>query len=143
MTDLKKKIIALSRNSKIIKIPELSFFIALTLNIIICSFIRHRILALIVSVLSLFVIFSYYALIAIRKCSRQTIEDNSLIYIALSDKDTVEASIKFIMLFPVLLLVSGFIQLNFFTGLLYIIISVTIIFKVPALINSYFLKELL
>lgn len=143
MTDLKKKIIALSRNSKIIKIPELSFFIALTLNIIICSFIRHRILALIVSVLSVFVIFSYYALIAIRKCSRQTIEDNSLIYIALSDKDTVEASIKFIMLFPVLLLVSGFIQLNFFTGLLYIIISVTIIFKVPALINSYFLKELL
>ena len=143
MTDLKKKIIALSRNSKIIKIPELSFFIALTLNIIICSFIRHRILALIISVLLLFVIFSYYALIAIRKCSRQTIEDNSLIYIALSDKDTVEASIKFIMLFPVLLLVSGFIQLNFFTGLLYIIISVTIIFKVPALINSYFLKELL
>lgn len=80
--------------------------------------------------------------IAIKKQPDDKISKNKLLYLVLCDRDAVEHYVELIMVFPVLWIITEFIEINFIFGCVYIAISLIIIFKVPKIINNVFAKKL-
>ncbi len=138
---LREKIIILSRSEKI----EKNFYIycwTAFIFFIICFIAKLRILAIILAIMSLGVIFFYHMAIAIKKQPDDKISKNKLLYLVLCDRDAVEHYVELIMVFPVLWIITEFIEINFIFGCVYIAISLIIIFKVPKIINNVFAKKL-
>lgn len=138
---LREKIIILSRSEKI----EKNFYIycwTAFIFFIICLIAKLRMLAIILAIMSLGVIVFYHMAMSIKKQPDDKISKNKLLYLVLCDRDAVEHYVELIMVFPVLWIITEFIEINFIFGCVYIAISLIIIFKVPKIINNVFAKKL-
>lgn len=142
-TKLKEKIVALSRKEKMDKFFKLYTLIVLAVLLASFAFKELKVIVRIMLIIGLLWSFlHFYVLQAIRNQTDDVISNNKLLYIILSDKDTIAVIVEFIMIFPVLMILSKFIELNFITGALYVVTSVIIIKQLSKIISNRFKNKL-
>ncbi len=132
-TKLKERIVALSRNERVEKNFIIYCWIGLAFLIFSYFFNALRTIAFIMAVIAILGSFHYYAFKAIKKQTDEVINNNKLIYIILSDTEAVAH-----YMVPVLSVISVFVDFNLITGVLYIVVSLVIIFKLSKTISNYF-----
>lgn len=141
-TKLKKAIVALSRNKRVEKVLNIYFWVLVVIIIASYFFEEIETLACFIALTGLILALPYIALRAIKEQNDEVIESNKLMVIVFSNKNALEHYILFIFAFPVCCVLSYFINFNFITVFLYIVIVIISTIKLSEIISNYFKKKL-
>lgn len=141
-TRLKEKIVTLSRNKKVEKVFYIYCVIVIIELIVNYFFKEMRILTLVMTCIGLLSLFIFEAFYAIREQTDDVLNNNKLIYIVLSKELQVTHYIIIIGIIPMLWVISIFIEINWLTGGIYIVISLVTVIKLPKVISNYFKNKL-
>ena len=122
-TKLRERIVRLSRDER-----KRKWIIGLALILVIAMFsmwfLKKMIIVGILVLLGLLLVFTDDMLDAIEKQKDEVIEKNKLLYIVLSDRDVVERSIIYFIAFPILAIICKLVEVNFFIGVIIVIVFV-------------------
>lgn len=141
-TKLKEKIVALSRNKKVEKVLYIYCGICIIELIINYFFKEMRILTLVMACIGLLSLFIFYAFYAIREHTDDVLNNNKLIYIVLSNEEAVANYILYIGIMPILLVIQIFIEVNWLTGGICVVIGLVTVIKLSKVISNYFKNKL-
>ena len=138
-TRIKEKIVALSRSKRVNKFFYIYLIVAIILVVISKNFFTSiRLLnqiSWIVAMLGIFIGVLWVAIEAIKKHEDEIIYKNSLIYLILSDDYAVEQYLIWIVCFVILPIISKWITINFITGAIFVVVTLTIIIKLSNIIS--------
>lgn len=141
-TKLKEKIVTLSRNKKVEKVLYIYCGIFIIELIINYFFKEMRILTLVMACIGLLSLFISYAFDAIREQTDDVLNNNKLIYIVLSNEGAVAHYIIYIGILPILLVIQIFIEVNWLTWVICLVIGSVTVIKLPKVISNYFKNKL-
>lgn len=118
--------------------------LALILNIVIFSllFFEKWIIVKILSLLAFSLLFILRILDAIKKQNDEVIEKNKLLYIVLSEIDVVARIILYFITFPILVIISKFVEFDYFIGIIIVIVFIVGIIKLSNIITTHFKNKL-
>ncbi len=140
-TKLRERIVRLSRDER-----KRKWIIGLALILVIAMFsmwfLKKMIIVGILVLLGLLLVFTDDMLDAIEKQKDEVIEKNKLLYIVLSERDVVERSIIYFIAFPILAIICKLVEVNFFIGVIIVIVFVVGINKLSNIITTHFKNKL-
>ena len=140
-TKLRERIVRLSRDER-----KRKWIIGLALILVIAMFsmwfLKKMIIVGILALLGLLLVFTDDMLDAIEKQKDEVIEKNKLLYIVLSERDVVERSIIYFIAFPILAIICKLVEVNFFIGVIIVIVFVVGINKLSNIITTHFKNKL-
>ena len=141
-TKLKEKIVILSRNKKVEKVFKIYCCIFIIELIVNYFFKEMRILTLVMAFIGLLSLFIFDAFYAIREQTDDVLNNNKLIYIVLSNEGAVAHYIIYIGILPILLVIQIFIEVNWLTWVICLVIGSVTVIKLPKVISNYFKNKL-
>ena len=89
--------------------------------------------------MSVFICDAFYA---IREQTDDVLNNNKLIYIVLSNEGAVAHYIIYIGILPILLVIQIFIEVNWLTWVICLVIGSITVIKLPKVISNYFKNKL-
>lgn len=140
-TKLREGIIRLSRDERKRKCI-LGLALILVIAMFSMWFLKKMIIVGILALLGLLLVFTDDMLDAIEKQKDEVIEKNKLLYIVLSERDVVERSIIYFIAFPILAIICKLVEVNFFIGVIIVIVFVVGINKLSNIITTHFKNKL-
>ena len=140
-TKLREGIVRLSRDERKTKCI---LRLALILGIVIFSllFFEKWIIVKILSLLAFSLLFILRILDEIKKQNDEVIEKNKLLYIVLSEIDVVVRIILYFIAFPILVIISKFVEFDYFIGIIIVIVFAVGIIKLSNIITTHFKNKL-
>lgn len=140
-TKLREGIVRLSWDER-----KRKWIIGLALILVIAMFsmwfLKKMIIVGILVLLGLLLVFTDDMLNAIEKQKDEVIEKNKLLYIVLSERDVVERSIIYFIAFPILAIICKLVEVNFFIGVIIVIVFAVGIIKLSNIITTHFKNKL-
>lgn len=140
-TKLREGIISLSRDKR-----KRKWIIVLAVISVIAMFLmwffEKMIIVGIMALLGLLLLFIDEVLDSIEKQKDEIIEKNKLLYIILSEKRVVDGLVLWCIALPIIHIICKFVEINFFTGAIIVIVSFVGIIKLSSIITTHFEKKL-
>lgn len=141
-TKLKEKIVKLSRNKKVEKVFKIYCWVLIIELILNCFFKEMRILTLVMWCIGLLIALIFVTFDAIREQTDDVINNNKLIHIVLSNEGALAHYIIYIGILPILLVIQIFIETNWLTWVICLVIGSVAVIKLPKVISNYFKNKL-
>lgn len=143
-TKLKEKLITLSRKEK-----ELNIFLATYLVILLISIILSEYIEAIKPIVSVLGFIGIYPILLItliltslQKYDAETIRNNKLINLILSVRASTERLILWIIIFPIIWIITKNMEVNFISGTKIVVISIASTIMLGKIISNYFKEKL-
>lgn len=140
-TELKEKIVRFSRNGRKRKwIIRLAIILVITM--LLMCFLKKMIIVGILAFLGLSLLFIDDMLDAIEKQKDKVLEKNKLLHIVLSESRVVERVLIYFVEIPIISTICNLVEVNFFIGVIIVIIAFVGIIKLTSIITRHFKNKL-